>query len=83
MDRMEELEMGGSCEELVEEILYHIPIKPLIRMKCLAKGWCSFSSCYRLSITRTSPMVCQYRISAIPESQIIIHRARWRNRKQL
>ncbi|RZB52373.1 hypothetical protein D0Y65_048728 [Glycine soja] len=32
------------CDELIEEILSRIPVKPLIQFKCVCKGWNSLMS---------------------------------------
>ncbi|RZB41108.1 hypothetical protein D0Y65_055380 [Glycine soja] len=32
------------CDELIEEILSRLPVKPLIQFKCVCKGWNSLMS---------------------------------------
>ncbi|XP_068646239.1 F-box protein At5g07610-like [Aristolochia californica] len=34
----------GFCEDLVMEICSRLPLKPLFRLKCVSKGWCSLIS---------------------------------------
>ncbi|KAF5182479.1 hypothetical protein FRX31_027930 [Thalictrum thalictroides] len=43
------------CEELVEEILSRVPLKPLTKMKCVSKDWCRLISQLTKSIPRLNP----------------------------
>ncbi|PIA59995.1 hypothetical protein AQUCO_00400702v1 [Aquilegia coerulea] len=52
--RMIEMKTGELCEELLEDILYRVPFKPLITMKCVSKDWCSLISKFQTSLLQVS-----------------------------
>ncbi|PIA36639.1 hypothetical protein AQUCO_03300087v1 [Aquilegia coerulea] len=71
-----ETEMGGLNEKIFKlEIFDLIPIKQLIQMKCLSKGWYDLISHYRKSILRSSPshFICQYKFNVDQDSQVMFY----------